>query len=57
MRMGTSPPTVSAHLQRLLRAGLLERVRVGRRVFYRASSLGGRILRELAAEQDPPFSP
>lgn len=38
VRLGASPATVSAHLQRLWRARLLDRVRIGRRVFYQASA-------------------
>jgi DNA-binding transcriptional ArsR family regulator len=42
--LGTSPGSVSQHLSRLRRAGLVEPHRVGRRVYYRLSSSGESLL-------------
>jgi DNA-binding transcriptional ArsR family regulator len=47
VRLGASPASVSAHLQRLQRAGLLERTRIGRRVFYQTSATGRDLLHML----------
>lgn len=45
--LGTASPSISAHVQRLYEAGLLERTRVGRRVFYHRSSVGTALLTAL----------
>ncbi len=42
--LGASPGSVSQHLSRLRRAGLVEPHRVGRRVYYRLSSSGESLL-------------
>ena len=49
--MGTSAGTVSQHLSRLRRAGLVEPHRRGRRVYYRLS-LGGESLLDLFGEME-----
>ncbi|WP_460662926.1 winged helix-turn-helix domain-containing protein [Kribbella swartbergensis] len=43
-RLPWSAPTVSYHLHVLLRAGLVERSRRGRRVVYRRTSVGNSLL-------------
>lgn len=48
--LGLTQPTVSFHLKKLLRAGLLEREQRGKWAFY---SLRGGALGELAAALDP----
>jgi DNA-binding transcriptional ArsR family regulator len=47
-RLELSPPTVSAHLSVLARAGLLTSHRAGRRVLYRRTSLGNRLVESSA---------
>jgi DNA-binding transcriptional ArsR family regulator len=48
--LGAAPAGVSSHLQRLRRAGLLERTRIGRRVFYQRSAAGQALLECFHAE-------
>jgi DNA-binding transcriptional ArsR family regulator len=43
-RLGASPASVSVHLRRLWKAGCLERIRVGRHVFYQVSATGHDVL-------------
>jgi DNA-binding transcriptional ArsR family regulator len=43
--LGMSPGAISQHLRRLARAGLVNRTRVGRRVYYEHSDRGARLLR------------
>jgi DNA-binding transcriptional ArsR family regulator len=43
-RLGLAPASVSQHLQRLHRAGLLYRARIGAQVSYRLTPLGRRLL-------------
>lgn len=43
-RLAVAPAAISSHLQRLYRGGLLERIRIGRRVFYRRSAAGSGVV-------------
>jgi DNA-binding transcriptional ArsR family regulator len=43
-RLGLTPPTISAHLAVLVGAGLLTSQRAGRRVLYRRTALGDRLV-------------
>lgn len=47
--IGQSQPRVSQHLKKLVDAGLLERFRDGKRVYYRVPASGGKAARRLLA--------
>jgi ArsR family transcriptional regulator len=47
--VGQSQPRVSQHLKKLVEAGLLERFRDGKRVYYRDPASGGKAVRRLLA--------
>ena len=49
VRLRLAPSSVSAHLQRLRRAGLLERLRIGPRVYYSRSAAGQGVIDAIEA--------
>jgi DNA-binding transcriptional ArsR family regulator len=48
-----SPATVSAHVSRLREAGVVDRTRSGRRVFYSLNECGHTIVRAATAQREP----
>jgi len=56
-RLPWTAPTISYHLQVLLRAGLITRTRRGRRVVYRRTAVGNSLLDREAGPCEPHTSP